>query len=110
MQQGTASVILAGLLSASRITGRELKNENIVCYGAGESMIGFGNLLVACLTSRFGLSEAEAKKHLWMVDSRGLIVEGRSSGGITAEKAPFARPKGSVGEIKDLKEVILSFP
>ncbi|KAM7533144.1 hypothetical protein Aperf_G00000122376 [Anoplocephala perfoliata] len=106
--QGTASVILAGLLSACRLTGRHLKDENIVCYGAGESMIGFGNLIVECLKKRSGLSEEEAKSRLWLVDSRGLIVEGRSSGGITAEKAPFARPKGSVGEIKDLKDVIVT--
>ncbi|VDM30520.1 unnamed protein product [Hydatigera taeniaeformis] len=106
--QGTASVILSGMLSACRATGRRLKEENIVCFGAGESMIGFANLLVACLKSRSGLSEEEAKSHLWLVDSRGLIVEGRSSGGISAEKAPFARPAGSVPEIKDLKEVIVA--
>ncbi|KAH9277607.1 NADP-dependent malic enzyme [Echinococcus granulosus] len=105
--QGTASVILSGMLTACRATGRRLKEENIVCFGAGESMIGFANLLVECLKSRSGLSEEEAKSHLWMVDSRGLIVEGRSSGGITAEKAPFARPAGSVPEIKDLKEIIV---
>ncbi|VUZ55143.1 unnamed protein product [Hymenolepis diminuta] len=104
--QGTASVILSGLLTASRITGRQLKDENIVCYGAGESMIGFVNLLVECLEKRFNLSEGEAKSHIWMVDSRGLIVEGRSSGGITAEKSLFARPKGSVKEMKELKDVI----
>ena len=68
-------------------------------------MIGFANLLVECLKSRSGLTEAEAKERLWMVDSRGLIVEGRSTGGITAEKAPFARPAGSTPEIKDLKDV-----
>nr|CDS29230.2 NADP dependent malic enzyme [Hymenolepis microstoma] len=104
--QGTASVILSGLLTASRITKRQLKDENIVCYGAGESMIGFVNLLVECFKTRFGLNEAEAKSRIWMVDSRGLIVEGRSSGGISAEKALFARPKGSVNEIKELKDVI----
>uniref|UniRef100_A0A5K3FX05 Malic enzyme n=1 Tax=Mesocestoides corti TaxID=53468 RepID=A0A5K3FX05_MESCO len=106
--QGTASVILSGLLTACRATGRRLRDENIVCFGAGESMIGFGNLLVECLMSRSGLTEAEAKSHLWMVDSRGLIVEGRSTGGITKEKAPFARPAGSCPEMRDLKEVILA--
>ncbi|KAL5970722.1 NADP-dependent malic enzyme, partial [Taenia solium] len=105
--QGTASVILSGMLTACRATGRRLKEENIVCFGAGESMIGFANLLVECLKSRSGLSEEEAKSHLWLVDSRGLIVEGRSSGGISEEKAPFARPAGSVPEIKDLKDVIV---
>lgn len=98
-------MILSGMLTACRATGRRLKEENIVCFGAGESMIGFANLLVECLKSRSGLSEEEAKSHLWLVDSRGLIVEGRSSGGISAEKAPFARPAGSISEIKDLKEV-----
>ncbi len=83
--QGTASVILSGLLTSCRATGRRLRDENIVCFGAGESMIGFANLLIECLMLRSGLSRSEAKTHLWMVDSRGLIIEGRSTGGISVE-------------------------
>ncbi|VDL86992.1 unnamed protein product, partial [Schistocephalus solidus] len=78
--QGTASVILSGFLTACRKTGRKLKEENIVCFGAGESMLGFAHLLVETLKSRSSLTEEEAKRRIFMVDSRGLIVENRSTG------------------------------
>ncbi|BHF81819.1 NADP-dependent malic enzyme [Sparganum proliferum] len=103
--QGTASVILSGLLTACRKTGRKLKEENIVCFGAGESMLGFAHLFVETLKSRSALTEEEAKSRIFMVDSRGLIVENRSTGGITPEKAPFARPAGTP-EMTDLGEII----
>lgn len=103
--QGTASVILSGFLTACRKTGRKLKEENIVCFGAGESMLGFAHLLVETLKSRSSLTEEEAKRRIFMVDSRGLIVENRSTGGISLEKAPFARPTGTP-EMTDLAEII----
>ena len=93
------------MLTACRATGRRLRDERIVCFGAGESMIGFANLLIECLEKRSGLTHEEARARIWMVDSRGLIIEGRSTGGISKEKAPFARPAGSCHEITDLKEV-----
>jgi hypothetical protein len=37
-----------------------------------------------------GVDAAEAAKRIWMFDSKGLVVKGRSTGGITHHKAPFA--------------------
>jgi malic enzyme len=52
-----------------------------------------------------GTSEAEAKDRIWMVDSKGLIVKNRPSGGITEHKAQFARdhpPVDSLAEVVNL--------
>jgi malate dehydrogenase (oxaloacetate-decarboxylating)(NADP+) len=75
--QGTASVTLAGLYSAMRITGGQLKDQKFLLLGAGEAGIGTGNLIVSALIDE-GLSEQEAREHCWYVDSKGLVVRDRS--------------------------------
>lgn len=103
--QGTASVVLAGLLASEHLTERKLSEERIVCYGAGEAAIGFGQLVVRALTQRYGLSEEEAKKKLFLVDSKGLVVADRKAGGLTEHKLEFAHPPGTP-ELKSLVEII----
>ncbi|TGZ58860.1 hypothetical protein CRM22_009410 [Opisthorchis felineus] len=103
--QGTASVVLAGILASPTLTGRKLSEEVIVCYGAGEAAIGFADLTTRALTKRFGLTAEEAKKKLYLVDSKGLVVEGRKSGGLTSHKLKYARPAGTP-ELTDLEDII----
>jgi len=38
-----------------------------------------------------GLSKEEAKNKIWLVDTKGLIVENRPKGGLTEHKLRFAR-------------------
>lgn len=75
--QGTAAVTLAGLLSAMRSTGDDLKRQRFLFLGAGEAGVGIADLIVSTLVG-LGLPRDEAKRACWLVDSKGLVVAGRS--------------------------------
>ncbi len=71
--QGTAAVVLSGLLSAERLTGMALKDQRILFLGAGEAGIGIGDLIVAAMIDG-GMRPEEARRRCCFVDSKGLVV------------------------------------
>jgi malate dehydrogenase (oxaloacetate-decarboxylating)(NADP+) len=74
--QGTAAVVLAGLHSASKFTGRPISEQRYLFFGAGEAGTGIADLLVEEM-KRSGLSEKAARRSCWFIDSKGLVVNGR---------------------------------
>jgi len=85
--QGTASVALAGLITALRITGGKLSEQRMVFLGAGSAATGIAEMLVEAMQHE-GLSESAARERCWLVDSQGLVVRGREN--LAAHKLPYA--------------------
>lgn len=101
--QGTASVALAGVYSALRLTGGRLADQRFLFLGAGEAGIGIGDLIVTALENE-GLSEGEARRCCWFVDSKGLVVASRSD--LAEHKRPFAHDHAFVPDLQAAVEAI----
>jgi malate dehydrogenase (oxaloacetate-decarboxylating)(NADP+) len=93
--QGTAAVALAGLFSALRVTGGKLKEQTLLFLGAGEAATGIADLVATAMAAD-SATEAEARGHIWLVDSRGLVVKDRA--GLNAQKLRYAHPHAPVGD------------
>lgn len=103
--QGTAAVTLAGLIASMRITGGRLADQTVLFQGAGEAAIGIASLIVMAMAEE-GIPAEEAIKKVWLVDSRGLIVKNRPSGGINEHKAPFAKEHAPIDNLEDVVRAI----
>jgi malate dehydrogenase (oxaloacetate-decarboxylating) len=91
--QGTAAVALGAVLGAVKVTGKSLKDQQIVMLGAGSAGIGVADGLRAAMNGE-GLSEQEARSHFWVVDRDGLLHSGRKD--LTPEQSVYAQPQDRV--------------
>ena len=106
--QGTGSVALAGILSAAHRKGTRLSDERVIVYGAGAGGIGVAAAIRDGM-KREGLSHEEATKRIFVLDSRGLLLEGRSR--MDEYKLTFAHKREWIegwefeGEAPNLQEI-----
>ena len=96
-QQGTATVILAGLMNSFKIVGKDPQKSLITLVGAGSA-----NLRTAYVLIRWGLNPG----NIMLVDTKGLIYRGRKD--ITKEEDPWkyelaqkTNAEGRTGEISE---------
>jgi len=76
--QGTAAVVVAGVLAGLRTTGQSLAEQRFVYMGAGEACSGTRDLLCTAMRAE-GVSEEQiARAHL-LFDSKGLIRDDRTN-------------------------------
>jgi len=90
-QHGTAIVTLAGLINATKITGRRLHDCKIVCVGAG-----------AAGTAIMKLLHTYAQPEILAIDSKGIVSQDRTD--LNLEKAKlleFTNPNNVAGSLTD---------
>lgn len=75
--QGTAAVTSGTILAAIEASGGKLAAQRFVMLGAGSAGVGISEQLVRTMVAG-GMSEADARKHFYVIDRDGLLHDGRS--------------------------------
>lgn len=73
--QGTAAVTVGSLLAACKAAGSQLSEQRIAFLGAGSAGCGIAEAIIAQMVSE-GISDAQARSQVYMVDRWGLLQEG----------------------------------
>ena len=90
-QHGTAIVVLAALLGASKVLDRDMHNLKIVISGAGAAGIACANILLAK-----GIGD------IIVIDSKGIVHTGRNDlNPFKAELATRTNPRGLTGGLAE---------
>ena len=102
--QGTAGIVLAGMINAAKIKGKKLSDEKYLFLGAGSAGIGLADLLCSTMTQE-GLSLKEAQSHVYMFDINGLLEDTRKD--LVDFQKPYAHKhaptRDFVAAIEDIK-------
>jgi malate dehydrogenase (oxaloacetate-decarboxylating)(NADP+) len=75
--QGTAGIVLAGMINAAKINGTKLKDEKFLFLGAGSAGIGLADLLCSAMVQE-GLTLQQARDRVYMFDINGLLETTRT--------------------------------
>ena len=74
--QGTGAVALACMLAAGRISGRNIADDRVLVFGAGAAGLGIARQITRELRHT-GLEGADLRKAVLVMDSRGVVSDGR---------------------------------
>ena len=83
--QGTAGIVLAGMINAAKVKGSKLSDERYLFLGAGSAGIGLASLLCSAMAEE-GLTLQQAQSRVHMFDVNGLLETTR------ADLADFQKP------------------
>ncbi|PSR91281.1 NADP-dependent malic enzyme like [Actinidia chinensis var. chinensis] len=103
--QGTASVVLAGLISALKLVGGTLADHTFLFLGAGEAGTGIAELIALEISRKTNSPVEETRKKIWLVDSKGLVVSSRVES-LQHFKKPWAHEHEPVKELLDAVKAI----
>ena len=70
--QGTAGIVLTGMINAAKLKGTSLRDEKYLFLGAGSAGIGLANLLCTALVAQ-GITLKDAQSRVYMFDINGLL-------------------------------------
>ncbi|MCK4869585.1 MAG: NAD-dependent malic enzyme [Gammaproteobacteria bacterium] len=72
--QGTGGVTVACVLAGMRGIGAKLSEQNVVFLGGGSSAVGIAEQIASAMEEE-GLTNAQARNQIWMLNSKGLMTE-----------------------------------
>ncbi|HET8791244.1 MAG TPA: NAD-dependent malic enzyme [Modicisalibacter sp.] len=75
--QGTAAVCVGTLLAACKAKGAKVSEQTVTFVGAGSAGCGIAEQIIVAMTAE-GVSDAEARKRIYMVDRNGLLTDDMS--------------------------------
>ncbi|KAJ4822784.1 NADP-dependent malic enzyme [Turnera subulata] len=108
--QGTASVVLGGLIASLKLLGGNLADHTFLFLGAGEAGTGIAELIALEMSKQTKAPVEETRKKIWLVDSKGLIVSSRKDS-LQHFKKPWAHEHepvtGLLDAVKSIKPTVL---
>lgn len=91
--QGTAAVVLSGLLAAVKKKKSTLAQEKFAIFGGGAAGMGTAEIIVDYLVQK-GMSVEEARGRIYIVGRRGLVHDGLDK--VVGHQKDFARNANEV--------------
>jgi malate dehydrogenase (oxaloacetate-decarboxylating) len=86
--QGTAAVTLGALYKAMKITKKKFSDQQVVILGAGSAGTGIAEYILEAMVTE-GMNETVARKHFFLLDSKGLLHSDRTN--LTPIQQKFAQ-------------------
>lgn len=100
--QGTGIVALAGILGALEISKEKFTDQRVMIFGAGTAGVGIATQIFEEFRQQ-GLSEAEARSHIYLIDKQGLLFE--DTEGLTDGQKRFVRQRDEFENADSLKDL-----
>ncbi|EAE8306716.1 NAD-dependent malic enzyme [Listeria monocytogenes] len=88
--QGTGAMVVAAVLATIQVSRIPLNEQKIIIFGAGTAGIGIADQLSAQLMRETGLPFEKAKKHFYLVDRKGLVLDNMTD--LTTGQKKYAHP------------------
>ncbi len=102
--QGTGVMMSAAMNAVAEVTKKPVTQHRYVIFGGGTAGCGVSDQILLEMTLQ-GMSEEEAKKHFYLVDRYGLVIDDME--GLTEGQKRFARSREEFPEnITDLAQII----
>lgn len=95
---------MAGVINAVKQSGTPLADQRAVFFGAGSAGVGVAKQIVEFFM-KGGLTEEQARRCFWLVDSKGLVTDDRGDK-LAEHKLYFSRDDNESKQYKSLEEVV----
>lgn len=93
--QGTGAIVMSCVFSGLKVTKQAFADQRLVVFGAGTAGTGMADQISAAMV-RDGLSEAEAKARVWLVDVDGLVTDDMAD--LPNYQQAYARPAAEAAD------------